>query len=125
MISHNWHLNQVPGLVSHATNIRAQRDRPFLEGFLDNRGLPVGLRVLKSPVIAFGNGQAGVHPEKQKYPVNHTLSNFLYPGDVAPSKILVHDIFFNDKLSKYTSHRNPIVYTACLYIVPLYIIENH
>ncbi len=85
--------------MSHATNTRAQRDRPYLEGFLGNKGLPVGLRVLKSPVIAFGNGQAGVHPEELKYPVNHTFSNILYPGDEAPSKILVHDIFFNDKLS--------------------------
>ncbi len=53
---------------------------------------------MKSPVVAFGNGQAGVHPEALKYLVNHTFSNFLYPGDVAPSKILVNDIFFNDKL---------------------------
>ncbi len=85
--------------MSHATNTRAQRDRPYLEGFLDKRGLPVGLRVLKLPVVTLGNGQAGVHPEALMYPVNHTFSYFLYPGDVAPSKILVYDIFFNDKLS--------------------------
>ncbi len=85
--------------MSHTTNTRAQRNRPYLEGSLDNKGLPVGLQVLKSPVVAFGNGQAGVHPGELKYPVKHTFSKILYPGDVAPSKILVHDIFFKDKLS--------------------------
>ncbi len=85
--------------MNHATNTRAQSNRLYLEGFLDNKGLPVGLRDLKSPAVTFGNGQVGVHPEAQKCPVYHTFSNFLYPGDVAPSKILVHDIFFNDKLN--------------------------
>ncbi len=62
-------------------------DGHILRNFLDNRGLPVGLRVLKSPVVAFGNGQVGVHPEALKYSEKHSFCYFLYPGDVAPSKI--------------------------------------
>ncbi len=70
-------------------NTRAQRRWVCLEGFLDNKGLPVGLRVLTSPVIAFGNGRAGVHPEALKYSEKRSICYFLYPGDVAPSKTAV------------------------------------
>ncbi len=70
-------------------------DGHILRNFLDNRGLPVGLRVLKSPIVAFDHGHAGVHPEALKYPENSSFCYFFYPGDVAPSKIGFLDIFYH------------------------------
>ncbi len=68
-------------------------DGHILRNFLNNRGLPVGLRVLKSPIVAFDHGHAWVHSEALKYPENCSFCYFFYPGDVAPSKIEFLNIF--------------------------------
>ncbi len=74
----------------------------------------MGLRVLKSPIVQFDNGQAGIHPEALKYSEKRSFCLFFHPGDVAPSKIYVCNIDVKDDLSYSTSHRNPIVHTSLL-----------
>ncbi len=90
----------------------------IFRNFLDNRGLPVGLRVLNSPIVAFDNGQAWTHQEALQFLL------FLLTGRRGALKNWISLYFLPHDSRCRPPHRKPIAHTACLLIATLCITKN-